>query len=348
MARAMSQTILVTGGAGYIGSHACVCLLEAGFDVVVVDNLSNGSPLALERVQAITGKTLHFYQGDLRDRAFLETVFARHAFAAALHFAGLKSVTESLSEPLAYYDNNIIGSLVLLDVMQQHGVWRLIFSSSATVYGDAEQIPVPEDAPLSTNNPYGSTKLQLERVFSDCAAATGAKWQVALLRYFNPAGAHPSGLIGEDPQGIPNNLLPYVARVAAGQLPELSVFGDDYATVDGTGVRDFIHVVDLAEGHVAALNKLLELPAGAFCRVYNLGTGRGYSVLEAVHTFEKVSGRPVPYKICPRRTGDIAVSYADCSRAKAELNWQASRGLEEMLADSWRWQRDNPNGFRKH
>lgn len=348
MARAMSQTILVTGGAGYIGSHACVCLLEAGFDVVVVDNLSNGSPLALERVQAITGKTLHFYQGDLRDRAFLETVFARHAFAAALHFAGLKSVTESLSEPLAYYDNNIIGSLVLLDVMQQHGVWRLIFSSSATVYGDAEQIPVPEDAPLSTNNPYGSTKLQLERVFSDCAAATGAKWQVALLRYFNPAGAHPSGLIGEDPQGIPNNLLPYVARVAAGQLPELSVFGDDYATVDGTGVRDFIHVVDLAEGHVAALNKLLELPTGAFCRVYNLGTGRGYSVLEAVHTFEKVSGRPVPYKICPRRTGDIAVSYADCSRAKAELNWQASRGLEEMLADSWRWQRDNPNGFSKH
>lgn len=342
----MKQTILVTGGAGYIGSHACVCLLEAGFEVVVVDNLSNGSLLALERVQAITGKSLMFYQGDLRDRSLLLKIFGSHNIAAVLHFAGLKSVTESLSQPLAYYDNNIVGSLVLLDVMQRYGVWRLIFSSSATVYGDAEQIPVPEEAPLSTNNPYGSTKLQLERVFSDCAAAPDAKWQVALLRYFNPAGAHSSGLIGEDPQGIPNNLLPYVARVAAGLLPELSIFGDDYATVDGTGVRDFIHVVDLAEGHVAALNKLLGLPAGAFCRVYNLGTGRGYSVLEAVHTFEKVSGRAVPYKICPRRTGDIAVSYADCSRAQVELGWQAHRSLEEMLADGWRWQRENPKGFR--
>lgn len=341
----MTQTILVTGGAGYIGSHACLCLLEAGFEVVVIDNLSNSSEQALRRVERLAGKNLSFYQGDIRDRALLQRIFGSADIAAVMHFAGLKAVGESVAMPLAYYQNNVAGTLTLLEVMSEFHVWRLIFSSSATVYGDAQQMPVNELAPLSTTNPYGTTKLHVERVLQDCAAAPDARWQFALLRYFNPAGAHHSGEIGEDPQGIPNNLLPYVARVAGGQLPCLSVFGDDYPTVDGTGVRDYIHVVDLVEGHLAALHKLLGLPSGAFCRAYNLGTGCGYSVLEVVAAFERVSGRKVNYQIVARRPGDVAVSYADASLAKEELGWQASRGLEEMLADGWRWQCQNPNGF---
>jgi UDP-glucose 4-epimerase len=341
----VAETILVTGGAGYIGSHACVALLAAGFDVVVLDNLCNSHALALERVQHIAGKPVAFYQADLRDRVVLDRLFREHTISAVMHFAGLKAVGESCREPLQYYDNNLVGTLGLLQSMQTHSVQRLIFSSSATVYRATDVMPVDEDAPLGASNPYGHTKYMIEQMLRDLCAA-GA-WQVALLRYFNPVGAHESGLIGEDPAGIPNNLLPYIAQVAAGVREELPVFGNDYATPDGTGVRDYIHVQDLVAGHLAALQRLLQLEAGqSFCRPYNLGTGSGHSVLEMVQAFERISGRAVPYRIMPRRAGDVATCWAGVRRAKEELDWAAERDLETMLADSWRWQSNNPHGYR--
>lgn len=341
----MSKTVLVTGGAGYIGSHACLCLLEAGFDVVVIDNLSNGSAESLARVERLSTRSLRFYQGDIRDRDLLAQIFADSEITAVMHFAGLKAVGESVALPLSYYENNVGGTLALLQAMEQAGVRRLIFSSSATVYGEAQQMPVAEEAPLSATNPYGQTKLQIEQLLRDCAAAPSATWQFALLRYFNPAGAHPSGEIGEDPHGIPNNLLPYVAQVAAGIREQLAVFGSDYSTPDGTGVRDYIHVQDLVAGHVAALRLLLQREEGAFCRAYNLGTGCGHSVLEVVDAFEQVTGRRVAYQLAARRAGDVAVSYADCARAAAELGWRAKHNLTQMLADGWRWQQRNPQGY---
>ncbi len=341
----MSEAILVTGGAGYIGSHACVALLNAGYTVVVVDNFCNSHPKALERVEKITGKTLVSFRGDMRDRALLGQIFSQHAISAVMHFAGLKAVGESCSEPLHYYENNINGTLVLLQAMQAHGVHRLIFSSSATVYNAKNSMPVNEDSLLGACNPYGQTKQITEQILRDVCAT--AAWQVALLRYFNPVGAHESGLIGEDPAGIPNNLLPYIAQVAAGVRTELPVFGDDYATPDGTGVRDYIHVEDLVAGHLAALCLLLSKPeAQSFCRAYNLGTGQGYSVLDMVKIFERISGKPVPYRIMPRRDGDVAECWADARRAREELQWVAEKNLETMLADSWRWQSNNPQGYR--
>ncbi|MEZ5538480.1 MAG: UDP-glucose 4-epimerase GalE [Pseudomonadales bacterium] len=341
----MTEAILVTGGAGYIGSHACVALLNAGFSVVVLDNFCNSHPVALERVEKITGRALVTYRGDMRDRALLNQIFIQHTISAVMHFAGLKAVGESCSEPLRYYENNISGTLVLLQAMQAHAVHRLIFSSSATVYSANSTMPLDETAALGACNPYGQTKQMTEQILCDVCAA--AAWQVALLRYFNPVGAHASGLIGEDPAGIPNNLLPYIAQVAAGVRAELPVFGDDYATPDGTGVRDYIHVEDLVAGHLAALRLLLSKPeAQSFCRAYNLGTGQGYSVLEMVKTFERISGKPVPYRVMPRRDGDVAECWADASRAREELQWVAEKSLETMLADSWRWQLNNPQGYR--
>lgn len=342
---AVAETILVTGGAGYIGSHACVALLAAGFEVIVLDNFSNSHPTALERVQHIAGKAVIFQHGDLRDRAVLEQIFRAHAISAVMHFAGLKAVGESCSNPLAYYDNNVVGTVNLLQVMQAHGVQRLIFSSSATVYRPSAVMPLDEGAALGAMNPYGQTKQMIEQILMDCCAS--APWQVALLRYFNPVGAHESGLIGEDPAGIPNNLLPFVAQVAAGVREVLPVFGDDYDTPDGTGVRDFIHVQDLVAGHLAALHLLLAKDkAQAFCRPYNLGTGQGYSVLEMVRGFERVSGRSVPYRVMPRRDGDVATCWANAQRAQQELGWVAEKNLDTMLADSWRWQSNNPHGYR--
>lgn len=341
----MTETILVTGGAGYIGSHACVALLAAGFDVVVLDNFCNSHPVALERVQKIAGKAIVFYRGDLRERAVLEQVFSEHAISAVMHFAGLKAVGESCRDPLAYYDNNVVGTIHLLQTMQAHNVQRLIFSSSATVYRPTDVMPVDESAALGACNPYGQTKQMIEQMLMDLCAT--AHWQVALLRYFNPVGAHESGLIGEDPADIPNNLLPYVAQVAAGVREELPVFGDDYATPDGTGVRDFIHVQDLVAGHLAALRVLLSKnEKQSFCRPYNLGTGQGHSVLDMVRAFERISGKPVPYRIMPRRDGDVAACWANAQRAQQELQWTAEKNLDEMLADSWRWQSGNPQGYR--
>ncbi len=335
--------ILVTGGAGYIGSHTCVELLNAGYDVVVVDNLYNSSEKALERVQEITGKTLRFYEADVRDRAAMDCVFSEHPdIEAVIHFAGLKAVGESVAKPIEYYENNIGGTLALTDVMRHHGCKNIIFSSSATVYGDPAEIPITENCPKGTcTNPYGWTKSMLEQILTDIHTSD-PEWNVVLLRYFNPIGAHPSGLIGEDPKGIPNNLLPYVAQVAIGKLPCLGVFGDDYDTPDGTGVRDYIHVVDLAVGHVKALTKL---SPGTGVSIYNLGTGNGYSVLQVVHAFEKACGHSLNYEIKPRRPGDIAMCYCDPAKAKAELGWEAACGIEEMCADSWRWQSNNPNGY---
>lgn len=334
--------ILVTGGAGYIGSHTCVALLAAGHQVVVVDNYSNSKPQALARVAQIAGRTVDAVHAvDIRNRDALAAVFATHRIDAVIHFAGLKAVGESVQQPHAYYDNNVAGTLVLLDVMAAHGVKRMVFSSSATVYGDPASVPIREDFPTGPTNPYGRTKWMLEFILQDVAAAD-ADWDIALLRYFNPVGAHPSGLIGEDPNGIPNNLMPFVSQVAVGKLAELSVFGDDYATVDGTGVRDYIHVVDLAAGHVRAVERLLQ---GAGVLTLNLGTGRGYSVLEVVKAFEQASGRPVPYRIAPRRAGDIAQCYADPARAEAELGWRAEHDLADMCADAWRWQSGNPDGY---
>ncbi|MBR2188458.1 MAG: UDP-glucose 4-epimerase GalE [Eubacterium sp.] len=334
--------ILVTGGAGYIGSHTCVELLIEGHEVVILDNLYNSSRKAVERVQEIAGKTVTFYEADIRDRAALEDIFAKEAIDAVIHFAGLKAVGESVAKPIEYYENNIGGTLTLCDVMRNAGVRNIIFSSSATVYGDPAEIPITENCPKGVcTNPYGWTKSMLEQILTDIHTSD-EEWNVVLLRYFNPIGAHRSGMIGEDPKGIPNNLLPYVAQVAIGKLPQIGVFGNDYDTPDGTGVRDYIHVVDLARGHVKALAKLAP---GSGVSVYNLGTGNGYSVLDVIHAFEKACGHALPYEIKPRRPGDIAACYAKCDKAKAELGWEAEYGIEEMCADSWRWQSQNPNGY---
>ena len=337
--------VLVTGGAGYIGSHTCVELLAAGHQVVVLDNYCNSKPVALDRVEEISGQRLTArYEADIRDRARLAEIFSEHTVDAVIHFAGLKAVGESVSQPMAYYDNNVSGTLALTEVMAGAGVKRIVFSSSATVYGDPSSVPIREDFPTGPTNPYGRTKWMLEYILSDIAAAD-SQWHVALLRYFNPVGAHASGRIGEDPNGIPNNLMPYVTQVAIGRLPQLQVFGDDYPTHDGTGVRDYIHVVDLAQGHVRAVEKLM---SGHGVLTVNLGTGQGYSVLDVVKAFEKASGRPVPYKIAPRRPGDIATCFADPARAEAELGWRARFGLEQMCDDAWRWQSLNPDGFVDH
>jgi UDP-glucose 4-epimerase len=333
--------VLVTGGAGYIGSHTCVELLNEGMEVVAVDNLCNSKEESLRRVGEITGRTPTFIEADLRDRAALDAIFRNHRFDAVVHFAGLKAVGESVERPLAYYDNNVGGTVGLCGAMADAGVKNLVFSSSATVYGDPATVPIREGFPLSATNPYGRSKLFIEEILRDLHLSDTA-WNIALLRYFNPVGAHPSGRIGEDPNGIPNNLMPYVAQVAVGKLPRLRVFGNDYPTPDGTGVRDYIHVVDLARGHVAALRRLEQSPGVV---TYNLGTGHGYSVLEMVAAFAHASGRPVPFEIVARRPGDIAVCYADPALAKAELGWEAQLGIADMVRDSWRWQSKNPQGF---
>ncbi len=336
------MAILVTGGAGYIGSHTCIELLHAGYDVVVLDNLCNSSEKSLERVAQITGKQVPFYKVDLLDKEGMNEIFEKESIDCVIHFAGLKAVGESVAKPLEYYHNNITGTLLLCDVMRAHNVKNIIFSSSATVYGDPAFIPITEECPKGKiTNPYGQTKSMLEQILTDLNVAD-PEWNVVLLRYFNPIGAHESGLIGEDPKGIPNNLLPYIAQVAVGKLECLGVFGDDYDTVDGTGVRDYIHVVDLAKGHVKALKKI-EDKSGV--NVYNLGTGNGYSVLQVLHAFEKACGKTIPYAIKPRRPGDIATCYADAAKAKEELGWEAEFGIERMCADSWRWQSNNPNGY---
>ena len=338
------MTILVSGGAGYIGSHTCVELIQAGYDIVVADNLVNSCPEALRRVERITGKPVPFVKAELCDPAQVEDLFRRYPdIGAVIHFAGLKAVGESVAKPLEYYTNNLVNTLVLLGAMRRHGVKRFVFSSSATVYGDPASVPIREDAPTGgTTNPYGTTKLFIERILTDLCAAD-PELNVALLRYFNPIGAHESGLIGEDPSGIPNNLVPYIAQVAVGRLEKLHIFGDDYPTHDGTGVRDYIHVVDLARGHVAALKKL-ETGCGLF--VCNLGTGVGYSVLDVLHAYERACGKVLPYVIDPRRPGDVAECYADPKRAREELGWEARYGIDEMCASSWRWQSMNPNGYR--
>jgi UDP-glucose 4-epimerase len=332
---------LVTGGAGYIGSHTCLELLSAGHEVVVVDNLVNSKVEAIQRVQELSGKAIEFHEVDLLDRGAVSAVFDASPVDAVIHFAGLKAVGESVATPLRYYHNNITGTLILCEVMRQHQVKNLVFSSSATVYGDPSRVPIPEDMPLSATNPYGRTKLMIEEILRDLHLSDRG-WNIALLRYFNPVGAHASGRIGEDPNGIPNNLVPYIAQVAVGKLPELRVFGADYPTPDGTGVRDYIHVVDLALGHLKALQKL---ESGPGVVTYNLGTGRGYSVLEVIAAFEKAAGKPIPYRIVDRRPGDVAASYADPANANRELGWSASRDIAEMCADVWRWQSSNPNGY---
>ena len=334
--------IFVTGGAGYIGSHTCVELLAAGYDVTAFDNFSNSHPEVVARVECITGKRLRLVRGDIRDRSALAAALRGSGASAVIHFAGLKAVGESVAQPLAYYDNNVVGTLRLLEAMGECRVKTLVFSSSATVYGDPIRLPLSEDHPLSATNPYGRTKLMIEEILRDLHRSDPS-WKLGILRYFNPAGAHASGLIGEDPQDIPNNLLPIVAQVAVGRRACLNVWGNDYSTPDGTGVRDYIHVVDLALGHLKALERL---QARAECLTVNLGTGTGYSVLEIVRAFEQASGRSVPYKIAPRRPGDIASCYADPQRAYELLNWRAERGIGAMCADAWRWQSGNPNGFR--
>ncbi|MBO0958696.1 UDP-glucose 4-epimerase GalE [Neobacillus sp. MM2021_6] len=335
------MSILVTGGAGYIGSHACIELLNAGHEIIVLDNYSNSKPESLQRVKEITGKEFPFYEVDLLDQDELEHVFAENQIEAVIHFAGLKAVGESVSIPLHYYHNNITGTLILCDVMKKYDVKNLVFSSSATVYGMPDRMPISEDFPLSATNPYGRTKLMIEEILRDLYVADHG-WSIALLRYFNPIGAHESGRIGEDPNGIPNNLMPFVTQVAVGKLQELQVFGSDYPTIDGSGVRDYIHVVDLALGHLKALEKVMSANG---VEAYNLGTGTGYSVLEIVAAFEKAAEVKVPYKIVDRRPGDVAVCYADPVKAKNELGWAASRGIEEMCRDSWNWQKNNPNGY---
>lgn len=336
------MNVLVTGGAGYIGSHTCVELLAEGHDVFVIDNLSNSSRESLKRVEAISGRKLTFYEGDLLNQDVLEKIFRVSGIDAVIHFAGLKAVGESVRVPLTYYHNNITGTLVLLKVMSSHQVKNLVFSSSATVYGDPPTVPIREDFPVAPTNPYGRTKLMIEEVLRDLFMADNT-WNMSLLRYFNPVGAHPSGRIGEDPNDIPNNLMPFVSQVAVGKLPELSIFGNDYPTPDGTGVRDYIHVVDLAGGHIQAL-KILEDSPGLL--TINLGTGRGYSVLEMVRAFEEASGKKVPYKIVGRRSGDIAACYADPSLAQKILDWSAGLDIDDMCRDAWRWQSQNPNGYR--
>ncbi|MCR5675593.1 MAG: UDP-glucose 4-epimerase GalE [Lachnospiraceae bacterium] len=336
------MAILVTGGAGYIGSHTVVELQQAGHEVVILDNLSNADERVLQRLQAITGKAATFYRADIRDRKALSEVFEKEKIESVIHFAGLKAVGESVEKPWEYYDNNITGTLTLVDEMRRHGVKNIIFSSSSTVYGEPDAVPVTEESPKKAcTNPYGWTKSMLEQILSDMQAADH-EWNVVLLRYFNPIGAHRSGTIGENPNGIPNNLMPYITQVAVGKLKELNVFGDDYPTKDGTGVRDYIHVVDLAKGHVKALAKLTP---GSGLNIYNLGTGTGYSVLEIVKNFEEASGVKIPYVIRPRRAGDIACNYASAEKAKRELGWVAENGIREMCEDSWRWQKNNPNGY---
>lgn len=335
--------VLVTGGAGYIGSHTCVELLNQNYDVVVVDNLSNSSVESLKRVKAITGKDVTFYEANILDKPSMNAIFEKENVDAVIHFAALKAVGESVSKPLEYYENNISGTLALCEVMRNHDVKRIIFSSSATVYGAPKTVPINESFPLSTTNPYGSTKLMAEMILKDLTIADD-QWNVVILRYFNPIGAHVSGTIGEDPKGIPNNLVPYITQVAVGKLDHLNVFGNDYETVDGSGVRDYIHVVDLARGHVAALNKMNEKPE---YRVYNLGTGTGYSVIEMVKAFSDVVGHEIPYEIHERRPGDIATCYADPVKAREELGWEAEYDLKRMCEDSWRWQSNNPNGYEQ-
>ena len=336
------MTILVTGAAGFIGSHTLVALLDAGHEVVAVDNYCNSKPAALQRAAEIAGRTFPVYELDVRQKAELDRVFARHPIAAVVHFAGLKAVGESARQPLAYYDNNLSSTFALVETMATHDCRRLVFSSSATVYGACDRLPIREDAPLGAANPYGRTKLFIEEFLRDLAGAD-ARWKIALLRYFNPVGAHPSGRIGEDPNGMPNNLFPFIAQVAVGRLPELKVFGGDYPTPDGTGVRDYIHVGDLAAGHLCALEHL-ETLEGA--EAINLGTGRGYSVLEAVRAFEQAAGRAIPHRIVARRPGDVAACYADPAKARARLGWEARRGLDEMCRDAWRWQAGHPDGYR--
>lgn len=339
----INMRILVTGGAGYIGSHTCVELLEAGYEVIVVDNLQNSNEEAIRRVEEITGKSLKFYKIDMVNKSALEQVFSENDIQAVIHFAGLKSVGESVSIPLKYYSNNIVSTLVLAEVMKSFKVDKLVFSSSATVYGDPKAVPITEDFPLSATNPYGKTKLFIEEILRDLFVSDPS-WNIAVLRYFNPVGAHPSGRIGEDPSGIPNNLMPYISQVAVGKLKELSIFGNDYSTSDGTGVRDYIHVVDLAKGHLKALEKLVSKPGIV---TYNLGAGRGFSVLEIIAAFVKASSKEIPYKFASRRPGDIAECYADNSKAKDQLDFVATKTLEEMCEDSWRWQLNNPKGYSK-
>lgn len=333
--------ILVTGGAGYIGTHTCVELLNAGYDIIVIDNFLNSKPLALERVRRITGKDFKFYQVDLLDKEELEQVFSINKIDAVIHFAGLKAVGESVSFPLWYYHNNINGTLTLCDIMKNYGVNKLVFSSSATVYGTPEKVPITEDLSLGATNPYGRTKQMIEEILRDLYVSDN-RWGVALLRYFNPIGAHESGLIGEDPNGTPNNLMPYISQVAVGKLNELKVYGNDYKTHDGTGVRDYIHVVDLAVGHLRALEKVLN-STGA--EAYNLGTGKGFSVLDMIHNFEKITGRKIPYSFVDRRPGDVDICFADPLKARNELGWIATKDISQMCADTWRWQLNNPNGY---
>jgi UDP-glucose 4-epimerase len=335
------MAILITGGAGYIGSHTCLQMLMSGYKIVVVDNLSNSSEVSLIRVKKISGKQFPFINADIRDKQAMRKVFKQHKITAVIHFAGLKAVGESTQKPQLYYDNNVVGSLNLFEVMSEFNVKTIVFSSSATVYGDPALVPIKENFPLSATNPYGRTKLMVEDILRDLYASDNT-WRVGLLRYFNPIGAHSSGMIGEDPNGIPNNLLPYVSQVAVGRLTKLRVFGSDYATHDGTGVRDYIHVMDLADGHVVALNYLLK---NEDMITLNLGTGKGYSVLDIVNTFAKVSAKAVPYEFFSRRVGDVAINYADASLAKHLLGWVAERNLEEMCADAWRWQSNNPSGY---
>lgn len=335
--------ILVTGGAGFIGSHTCVELLDSGYEVVVVDNLCNSSKESLKRVEKITGKSVKFYEADIADKDAMNKVFEENDISCVIHFAGLKAVGESVQKPLEYYQNNISGTLNMCEVMRNHGVKNIIFSSSATVYGDPASVPITEKFPKGQcTNPYGWTKSMLEQILTDIQFAD-KEWNVILLRYFNPIGAHKSGLIGEDPNGIPNNLMPYVMKVAIGQLPQVNVFGNDYPTPDGTGVRDYIHVVDLAKGHVKAIEKIEENPG---VKVYNLGTGKGYSVLDVINNVSKAVGKEIPYVIAERRAGDIAECYADPALAKEELGWEAQYGMKEMCEDSWNWQQKNPNGYR--
>lgn len=338
--------LLVTGGAGFIGSHATLVLLQAGFEVMVLDNLCNASAESLRRVAQLAGRAPVFVKGDIRDRALLDQLLAQHQVQAVLHFAGLKAVGESVTQPMRYYENNVGGTVTLCQAMAAAGVFTLVFSSSATVYGDPATVPITESQSAGcTTNPYGRSKYIVEQVLCDLAASD-PRWRVALLRYFNPVGAHESGQIGEDPHGIPSNLLPYITQVAVGKLPELAVFGNDYPTVDGTGVRDYIHVVDLAEGHLAALDALNAPLTRSGTHVWNLGTGQGYSVLQMVQAFEAASGCPVPYRLAPRRPGDIATCYADPAKAATELGWTAKRDLNTMMRDAWRWQSQNPDGYR--
>lgn len=334
--------VLVTGGMGYIGSHTCIQMLEAGMQPIIVDNLVNSKVAVLDRIESITGKKLPFYQGDIRDEAFLDSVFEQNDIDAVIHFAGLKAVGESVAKPLEYYDNNVNGSLVLARSMRKAGVKSIVFSSSATVYGDPDVVPITEDSPTgATTNPYGRSKYMVEGCLSDLYQAEN-DWSITLLRYFNPVGAHQSGTMGEDPQGIPNNLMPFIAQVAVGRREKLSVFGDDYNTPDGTGVRDYIHVMDLADGHVAALKAVGEK---AGLHIYNLGTGKGSSVIEMVNAFSIACGKDVPYEICPRRPGDIAECWASTEKAERDLGWKATRTVNEMTADTWRWQSNNPQGY---